>query len=158
MGVSNRDHSTPAVRQSDREAHTDEGLASTPASPIVADVLRRARSHQRLSLRQVEQRIGVPNAHISQIERGVIRRPDVAILMELAELYELDYQLLAQWAGYLDAGATRTSSKLAGMALRLFASLDPTAQHDALNMLEELRNGTMHVRRTAADKGDSATD
>jgi transcriptional regulator with XRE-family HTH domain len=129
-----------------------------PASPIVADVLRRARAHQRLSLRQVEQRIGVPNAHISQIERGVIRRPDVAILMELAELYELDYQLLAQWAGYLDPDATRTSSKLAGMALRLFASLDPAAQHEALNMLEELRNGTMHARHTAPDEGGSASD
>lgn len=92
----------------------------------------------------MEQRIGVPNAHLSQIERGTIRRPDVAILMELAELYELDYRLVAEWAGYLDRDAPRVSGNLAGIVLRLFVELDPTAQHEALSYLERLRNGRHH--------------
>jgi transcriptional regulator with XRE-family HTH domain len=93
----------------------------------------------------VEKRVGVPNAHLSQIERGTIRRPDIAILMELAELYELDYRLVAEWGGYLDPAAGRASGHLAGMALRLFVELDPTAQHDALNYLERLRNQRRHA-------------
>lgn len=60
--------------------------------------------------------------------------------MELAELYRLDYRLIAEWAGYLDRSAPRgTSSGLAGMVLRLFVDLDPDQQHDALRYLEQLR-------------------
>ncbi len=141
-------HSTKAAR-AEREA-------PNPAEPVLGDILRRARTHLRLSLRQVEQRIGVPNAHLSQIERGTIRRPDVSILMELAELYELDYRLVAEWAGYLDPHAPRVSSTLAGMALRLFVELDPTAQHDALDYLERLRNQGEHPNQ-ATNPGQGAS-
>jgi HTH-type transcriptional regulator, competence development regulator len=113
--------------------------SASPADPVLGEILRRARGYRGLSLRQVEQKIGVPNAHLSQIERGSIRRPDVAILMELAELYELDYRLVAEWAGYLDPLARRPSSRLAGMALRLFVDLGPAAQHAALEYLDQLR-------------------
>lgn len=120
--------------------------APIPAEPILGDILRRARNHQHLTLRQVEQRIGVPNAHLSQIERGTIRRPGVTVLLELAELYELDYRLVAEWAGYLDPNAPRTSGTLIGMALRLFVDLDPAAQHDALTFLEQLRNVSIPIQ------------
>ena len=84
-----------------------ESSGSLPrdSEPVLGDILRRARQHQGLSLRQVEQRTGVSNAHLSQIERGAIRRPDPAILMNLAELYGLNYELIAEWSGYLGAEA-----------------------------------------------------
>ena len=110
------------------------------AEPALGDILRQARRHRQLTLRQVEQRIQLPNAHLSQIERGAIRRPDPAILMDLAELYDLNYRLIAEWAGYLDARAARTSTHLTGLALRMFVELDPVAQRDALEYLERLRN------------------
>jgi transcriptional regulator with XRE-family HTH domain len=128
------------VAQPSKKAPKSTREAPGPAQPVLGEILRRARRHHQLTLRQVEQRIGVPNAHLSQIERGAIRRPDVAILMELAELYELDYRLIAEWAGYLDPNSPRASSRLAGMVLRLFVELDPAAQHDALTYLERLRN------------------
>jgi HTH-type transcriptional regulator, competence development regulator len=110
------------------------------SEPILGDILRRARQHQGLSLRQVEQRTGVSNAHLSQIERGAIRRPDPAILMNLAELYGLNYELVAEWSGYLETEGPRGSNALAGIALRLFVELDPVAQSQALEYLEKLRN------------------
>jgi len=118
----------------------DDRLASIDASPVLGDILRRARLHCGFSLRQVQQRSGISNAHLSQIERGSIKRPDIALLMDLAELYELNYRLVAEWAGYLDESAPRaTSSGLAGLALRLFVDLAPAEQHDALRFLEKLR-------------------
>ena len=129
-----------------RGSEAAEREVSNAAQPVLGDILRSARNHQRMSLRQVEQRIGVPNAHLSQIERGTIRRPDVMILMELAELYGLDYRLVAEWAGYLDPNAPRASGNLAGMALRLFVELDPAAQHEALSQLERMRNESRHSR------------
>jgi transcriptional regulator with XRE-family HTH domain len=86
----------------------------------------------------------VSNAHLSQIERGAIRRPDPAILMDLAELYGLNYGLVAEWSGYLGAEGPRGSTALAGMALRLFVELDPVAQSEALEYLEQLRNQRAH--------------
>jgi|SRR5665213_630943 len=121
-----------------------EREAAGDSEPVLGDILRRARQHQRLSLRQVEQRTGVSNAHLSQIERGAIRRPDPAILMNLAELYGLNYELVAGWSGYLDAEGPRGSTALAGLALRLFVELDPVAQSQALEYLEKLRNETAH--------------
>jgi transcriptional regulator with XRE-family HTH domain len=124
-----------------RDAGPADRVESSAAEPVLGDILRRARTHCGFSLRQVEQRTGISNAHLSQIERGSIKRPDIALLMDLAELYQLDYRLVAEWAGYLDRAAPRTtSSGLAGMALRLFVDLDPAQQHDALRYLEVLRS------------------
>jgi len=114
------------------------------SEPVLGDILKHARQHQGLSLRQVEQRTGVSNAHLSQIERGAIRRPDPAILMKLAELYGLNYELVAEWSGYLDTEGSQSSRGLAGMALRLFVELDPVAQSQALEYMEKLRNQTAH--------------
>jgi len=117
-------------------------LESSAAEAVLGDILRRARTHCGFSLRQVEERSGIANAHLSQIERGSIKRPDIALLMELAELYHLDYRLVAEWGGYLDRAAARgTSNEFAGLALRLFVSLDPAQQHEALRFLE-----TLHAR------------
>jgi len=113
---------------------------------VLGEILRRARLHHGLTLRQVEERTGLPNAHLSQIERGVIKRPDAAILMDLAELYALNYRLVAEWAGYIDPKSSRTSSQLTGMALRLFVELDPAAQREALDVLERLRNSSIRPR------------
>jgi transcriptional regulator with XRE-family HTH domain len=119
-------------------------------------IFRAARMHRGLSLRQVEERVGVSNAHLSQIERGAIKRPDPAIVMSLAELFDLNYELVAQWSGYLEPEGLRGSGALAGMALRLFVELDPLAQRDALDYLEALRNRPVHEMPMLAD--DTRTD
>src|SRR5438034_283675 len=69
--------------------------------PSVGRVLRRARVHHGLSIREVERRIGRSSAYLSQIERGLIRHPDPVVLLELAELYKLDFLSLATWAGWM---------------------------------------------------------
>jgi hypothetical protein len=64
--------------------------------------------------------------------------------MNLAELYGLNYELVAEWSGYLGSEGPRGSTALAGMALRLFVDLDPVAQSQALEYLEKLRNDAAH--------------
>jgi len=90
-----------------------------------------------LTLRDVEQRIGIPNAHLSQIERGQIKRPDPKILWELCELYMLDYARLAEWSGYVDRGASPDSGIVA-QALRVLSKLERQDQIEALRYLESL--------------------
>ena len=67
--------------------------------------------------------------------------------MNLAELYGLNYESIATWSGYLDTEVARSSSGLAGLALRLFVELDPVAQREALEYLERLRNAAVHGSR-----------
>ncbi len=69
----------------------------------MGSVLRRARLHHDLSLREVERRIGRSNAYLSQVERGLIKQPDPIVLLELAELYGLNFETLAAWANWVSA-------------------------------------------------------
>ena len=69
--------------------------------PQIGGVLRRARMHHKLSLREVERRIGRSNAYLSQVERGLIKRPDPIVLLELSELYGLNFRTLATWARWV---------------------------------------------------------
>lgn len=59
--------------------------------------------HHQLSLRDVERRIGKSNAYLSQVERGKIKQPDPIVLLELAELYGLNFETLATWAHWVPA-------------------------------------------------------
>lgn len=109
-----------------------------PAEPVLGAILKRARVHQGLSLRDVERRTGVPNAHLSQIERSVIRKPDPAIIFELASTYGLDFALLAEWAGYLGKGHDSSSGMLDAL-VRAFANLDSVRQAEVLAFIEALK-------------------
>jgi transcriptional regulator with XRE-family HTH domain len=123
-----------SARNSDRQADQH----SEAAEPVLGDILKRARIHRGLSLRGVERRTGIPNAHLSQIERGVIQRPDPAIVFELASTYELDFALLAEWAGYLGTRREAAAGLLDAL-VRAFAELDPTGQAEAVEFVERLR-------------------
>ncbi len=111
---------------------------SEPATPLLGDVLRRARVHQGLTLRDVERRTEIPNAHLSQIERGRIRRPDPAIVFELAQVYGLNYALLAEWAGYVESRLP-IDAELLDFVVRTFVGLDAGEQEQALLYLKTLR-------------------
>jgi transcriptional regulator with XRE-family HTH domain len=86
-----------------RKGTAEAVLAEGRGRPAhVGLVLRRAREYLRLSLREVERRTGRSNAYLSQIERGLIKQPDPVVLLELADLYRLDFMTLAQWAGWAE--------------------------------------------------------
>ena len=108
------------------------------AEPVLGQILKRARLHRGLSLRDVERRTGIPNAHLSQIERGVIRKPDPAIVFELASTYGLDFALLAEWAGYLGDGPENAAGMVQAL-IQTFLNLDAVGQAEVLAFAEALR-------------------
>lgn len=62
--------------------------------------LRAARERVGLTLREVEERTGISNAYLSQIESGRIKEPSPRMLHRLAELYGESYAHLLELAGY----------------------------------------------------------
>ena len=113
----------------------------------VGGVLRRARLHRHLSLREVERRIGRSNAYLSQIERGRIKQPDPIVLLELAELYGLNFETLAAWAGWLPtdsipSDARRRTSTAA--LVRQVLQLDADGRTKVLRIVDSI----LRERRT----------
>jgi len=108
-------------------------------TPPVGRVLRRAREHQRLSLREVERRLGRSSAYLSQVERGLIRQPDPVVLLELAQLYRLDFMTLATWAGWTGETEGETNrGDSASLLVRRVLELDDAQRTEVLSYIEKL--------------------
>lgn len=111
-------------------------------APAVGRVLRRAREHRGLSLREVERLTGRPNAYLSQVERGVIRRPDPLLLVTLAELYGLDFATLAKWVGLERSAGDDSDRDYSDESLRalirLSLQLSPAQRAEVLAHVEEM--------------------
>jgi transcriptional regulator with XRE-family HTH domain len=62
--------------------------------------LRRVRKERSLTLRIVEERTGISNAYLSQLENQKIGDPSPRILHKLAECYGISYERLMGLAEY----------------------------------------------------------
>ena len=122
-------------------------FAARQSHPEIGEVLRRARTHNQLSLREVERRIGRSNAYLSQVERGMIRQPDPIVLLELAELYGLNFQMLAEWAHWLtddqDAENIRSRNSTATL-VRQIMELEASERAEVIRYV----NSILRDRRT----------
>ncbi len=107
------------------------------ADPDLGRLLRSARNHRRLTLREVEEATGIPNPHLSQIERGVIRRPDQEIVWKLSRLYHLDFHLLWQWMDH-ERGDDAPKSAYFAAALSALNNLSEKDLEQATEYLERL--------------------
>ena len=66
--------------------------------------LQAARKLKKLSLREVETATGISNPYLSQLENDKIQKPSPQFLGKLAALYELDFQIVMEAAGYVAQG------------------------------------------------------
>ena len=62
--------------------------------------LRQIRKGKNLTLRAVQERTGISNAYLSQVETGKIARPSPNVLFKLAKLYGTSYERLLSLAGH----------------------------------------------------------
>jgi transcriptional regulator with XRE-family HTH domain len=107
----------------------------------LGEMLAAARKEKHWSLREVERRTGIRNAHLSQIETGAIERPAPNMLWALAEVYGLDLQDLLRLAGHVEAASSATPGSVVGAALRTMGDLTDDEQRQALKYMQNLRKG-----------------
>jgi transcriptional regulator with XRE-family HTH domain len=80
--------------------------------------LQTARKLRNLSLREVEAATGISNPYLSQLENDKIQKPSPQFLGKLATLYDLNFQIVMEAAGYMPTGTRNTGPKtLAGDTL-----------------------------------------
>ena len=66
----------------------------------LGNCLKTVRKQRRLTLRAVEDKTGISNAYLSQLENDKISRPSPTILHRLAECYAISYEGLMKLAGH----------------------------------------------------------
>jgi transcriptional regulator with XRE-family HTH domain len=110
-----------------------------PAQETLGATLKQARIDAGLSLRDVERRTGVRSGHLSQIETGVIARPEPAILWSLAATYGVDFSRLSALAGHGGAEGSARQRRRMTVALRAMSELSPAEQAEALRFMAELK-------------------
>jgi len=110
--------------------------------------LQEIRNLRKLSLREVEAATGISNAYLSQLENDKIKNPSPNFLYKLSVLYEVDYQLLMEKAGYAGPVKSSPDSKkdsfgpktLLGAALFSTENLTPAEEEQLVKYLRFLRS------------------
>jgi len=92
--------------------------------------LRRVRKELNLTLRAVEEKTGISNAYLSQLENNKIFYPSPKILYKLARCYKVSYEYLMKLAGY------PTAEKEPEPAFRLSSSLNDLTPEEREKVLE----------------------
>ena len=102
--------------------------------------LRTARELRKLSLREVEEAAGVSNAYLSQLENDKIKKPSPHFLHKLAALYDIEYEVLMEAAGYVKRREGEGARTLAGAALRSLGKLTAEEEEQMADYLAYLRS------------------
>ena len=90
------------------------------------------------SLREVERRTGIHNAHLVQIEKGEIETPEPYMLYLLAGEYDIELEELLRLAGHAEA-PKRSKDPSYGAALRAIGDLTPKERRDALLYMNKIK-------------------
>jgi transcriptional regulator with XRE-family HTH domain len=100
--------------------------------------LAAARRRRGWTLREAARRTGVHNAHLSQIEKGVILRPSPSVLFQIGEVYGVRFDDLLKLAGYVGGD----SSPAVAVAFRALIGLKPELQEEAATYLVQLKGAS----------------
>lgn len=111
-------------------------------SVTLGKYLASIRNDRGLSLRGVEERTHkqVSNAYLSQIENDKIQQPSPNILHALAELYEINFEMLMEKAGYITPTSARDQNERHGRAATFAEhNLTPEEEIELMAYLEFMR-------------------
>ena len=102
--------------------------------------LKEARARKALSLRDVERSTGIKSGHLSQIETGAIGKPDMAILWDLAGVYDLKVSALLRLADHASGpDSSDRARQRTTVALRALRGLSPDEHAEALAFIADLK-------------------
>lgn len=104
----------------------------------LGEVLRKRRLQLGLSLRQVEDKTGISNAYLSQLETQKITQPTPSILRRISELYDLSYPRLLNLAGH-PVPSLRNDNKVVFRTSQGLEEINKEEEKELLNYLRFLR-------------------
>jgi transcriptional regulator with XRE-family HTH domain len=103
-------------------------------SDMLGPCLKRSRKERGLTLRAVEEKTGVSNAYLSQLENQRINNPSPQILNRLADCYDISYDRLMELAGY-----PVPKKQIHGLAFRRESGFDDLTREEKENVTEYIQ-------------------
>jgi HTH-type transcriptional regulator, competence development regulator len=101
----------------------------------LGELLADARKWRKLTLRAVQNEVGISNAYLSQLETGKVQSPSPIVLHKLSQLYALPYATVMEAAGYPLPKNIRTD----GPGTRLAARIGNVTPEEEDAIVEYLR-------------------
>ena len=98
--------------------------------------LKQVRKERGLTLRAVEEKTGISNAYLSQLENQKISAPSPRILHKLADCYGVSYEHLMELAGYPSPVKSIIEGKKLQPAFRLGSSFQELTREERERVLE----------------------
>jgi transcriptional regulator with XRE-family HTH domain len=99
-----------------------------------------ARKLKNLSLREVEAATGISNPYLSQLENDKIQKPSPQFLGKLAALYELNFQIVMEAAGYVPVSKRNTGPKTLSGDTLFSQALSESEEVQLLDYLSFIRS------------------
>lgn len=100
--------------------------------------LKDARELIPLTLRQVEEAIGISNAYLSQLENDKIKKPSADVLYKLSSLYNVDLDTLLEASGIIKKSTPKKNKLLTTVALSA-ESITEEEEKELLSYLKHIR-------------------
>ena len=100
----------------------------------LASLLRESRDRLGLTLREVEAKVDISNAYLSQLEGAKVKQPSPRVLHKLCTLYRCSYAAAMEMAGYPLPASQNTPANA-----RFMARLGKTTPIEETALLEYLR-------------------
>lgn len=108
--------------------------------PALGTYLKSLREVTTLSLRDVQEKSGVSNAFLSQLESGKVKQPSPVVLYKLAQLYGVPYQALMERAGYPVPESSMPAARSASAVFRRLGQITGEEEQALLDYLSFLRS------------------
>jgi len=102
--------------------------------------LKSLRDSKAISLRDVEEKSGISNAFLSQLESGKVKQPSPIVLHKLAELYGVPYEALMELAGHPIPESSMSSTRSASAAFHRLGDITEEEEQTLLDYLSFLRS------------------
>lgn len=101
--------------------------------------LKESRKKFNFKLRAVEEKTGISNAYLSQLENNKIANPSPSILHKLANCYNLSYSYLMQLAGHPVPEESINNKKGISPSFRLSNNFNNLTKEEEKKLLEYLQ-------------------
>lgn len=116
-------------------------------SKTLGTYLRSLREAKALTLRDVEEKSGISNAFVSQIESGKVKHPSPIMLHKLAEIYAVPYEGLLERVGYPVPENSASAGRSASNIFRRLGSISEDEEQLLLDYLSFLRSRARREER-----------
>lgn len=104
----------------------------------LGETLKSLRSLKKYKLKEVEERLGISNAYLSQLENDKVKQPSANILYKLAKLYDVDLEVLLFAAGIIEENPVKSRNETAEFMNILQYSSEGLTKEQKESLLEYL--------------------